>query len=156
MPFALVAAIALVASGVFAYVVSHDDEPSPRLPAPVDRRPDPSPAKIVARGPDPTPPTAPTKLTAPDPTPPDPTPQAPAFTAAVSINATPWAEVRLDGRRLGNTPRRNVTVPAGNHVIELYQPQLNRRARVPLRITTPRRIQVIADLTRDPPAITIR
>jgi hypothetical protein len=74
----------------------------------------------------------------------------------VTINANPWAEVRLDGRRLGTTPRRNVAVPIGNHTLEVSCPPLGRHARVPLRVTTPRRISVFVDLTRDPPSVAIR
>ena len=41
----------------------------------------------------------------------------------LSINATPWAEVFLDGRGLGETPIANVTTRAGTHEIVFRHPQ---------------------------------
>lgn len=41
----------------------------------------------------------------------------------LSINATPWAEVFLDGRDLGETPIANVTTRAGTHEIVFRHPQ---------------------------------
>jgi eukaryotic-like serine/threonine-protein kinase len=40
-------------------------------------------------------------------------------TGTVSVMATPWCEVYLDGRRLGRTPIMRATVPAGRHTILL-------------------------------------
>ncbi len=41
----------------------------------------------------------------------------------LSINATPWAEVTVDGRALGETPIANVTLRAGSHEIVFRHPQ---------------------------------
>ena len=41
----------------------------------------------------------------------------------LSINATPWAEVALDGRVLGETPIANVTARAGSHELVFRHPQ---------------------------------
>jgi hypothetical protein len=41
----------------------------------------------------------------------------------LSINATPWAEVTVDGRALGETPIANVTLRAGSHEIVFKHPQ---------------------------------
>jgi hypothetical protein len=41
----------------------------------------------------------------------------------LSINATPWAEVLLDGRGLGETPIANVTTRAGTHELIFRHPQ---------------------------------
>ncbi len=41
----------------------------------------------------------------------------------LSINATPWAEVTVDGRGLGETPIANVTLRAGSHEIVFKHPQ---------------------------------
>jgi hypothetical protein len=51
--------------------------------------------------------------------------------AAVSINAIPWAEVLVDGTRLGETPLGNVSVTPGPHEFVFRHPQLGER-----RITT--------------------
>jgi len=37
----------------------------------------------------------------------------------LSINSTPWAELSVDGRVIGNTPQLNIRVPAGAHAVEL-------------------------------------
>ena len=39
----------------------------------------------------------------------------------VSINAKPWADVYLRGKKLGTTPIRNVKVPAGRQTFKLKQ-----------------------------------
>jgi hypothetical protein len=41
----------------------------------------------------------------------------------LSINATPWAEVSVDGRALGETPIANVTLRAGSHELVFRNPQ---------------------------------
>jgi len=46
--------------------------------------------------------------------PPDATP-----TVRLFVNASPWGEVHLDGTLLGNTPRANIPVTAGAHVLRV-------------------------------------
>ncbi len=41
----------------------------------------------------------------------------------LSINATPWAEVSVDGRGLGETPIANLTLRAGSHELVFRHPQ---------------------------------
>ncbi len=41
-----------------------------------------------------------------------------AGTATLQLGANPWAEIFVDGKKYGTTPR-NVTVPAGHHTVEL-------------------------------------
>jgi hypothetical protein len=48
----------------------------------------------------------------------------------VSINATPWASVWLDGRSMGVTPLANIKVPIGSHEILWRHPTLGERKRV--------------------------
>jgi hypothetical protein len=45
----------------------------------------------------------------------------------VSINATPWAEVWLNGERLGDTPIANVSKPIGSYEVLLRHPQFGER-----------------------------
>jgi hypothetical protein len=45
----------------------------------------------------------------------------------VSLNATPWAEVWIDGTRIGETPLGNVAVPIGPHEIVFRHPQLGEK-----------------------------
>jgi serine/threonine-protein kinase len=49
--------------------------------------------------------------------------QIPLPEGNLSINATPWAEVTVDGRGLGETPIANVTLRAGSHEIVFKHPQ---------------------------------
>jgi hypothetical protein len=47
--------------------------------------------------------------------------------ASLNVNATPWAEVWVDGRRVGDTPLANVMVAVGAHEITLRHPQLGEK-----------------------------
>lgn len=66
--------------------------------------------------------------------------------SAVNINAHPWAEVWVDGRKAGETPIANLAVLLGTRVFTFKHPQFGER-RVTRTITaTPSAITV--DLTR--------
>jgi hypothetical protein len=45
----------------------------------------------------------------------------------LNINAIPWAEVTIDGTRLGPTPLGNVSLPVGSHEVVFTHPQLGER-----------------------------
>jgi hypothetical protein len=47
--------------------------------------------------------------------------------APVSINAVPWAEVFIDGTRIGETPLGNVQQTLGPHEVLFRHPQLGER-----------------------------
>ena len=51
----------------------------------------------------------------------------PVPTARISVNATPWAEVTIDGAPAGETPLASLSVPIGSHEIEFRHPQLGVR-----------------------------
>jgi hypothetical protein len=60
----------------------------------------------------------------------------------VNLNASPWAEVWLDGVRVGDTPIANLAVPIGAHEIVFRHPQFGEKrhavsvtAGVPVRIS---------------------
>jgi hypothetical protein len=60
----------------------------------------------------------------------------------VNLNASPWAEVFIDGERVGDTPIGNLAVPIGPHEIVFRHPQFGERrhavsvtAGVPVRIS---------------------
>ena len=62
---------------------------------------------------------------------------------SLSINATPWADVSLDGRSVGTTPLANLSVPIGSHEIVFRHPQLGeRRQTVVVKARTPTRVGV--------------
>ena len=63
--------------------------------------------------------------------------------ATLSINARPWAEVFVDGERIGETPIGNLSRPIGRHEIVLRHPELGeRRQSVLLTSKGPSRISV--------------
>jgi hypothetical protein len=48
----------------------------------------------------------------------------------VNLNASPWAELWIDGRRIGETPLANLSVPAGEHEVVFRHPQLGEKRQV--------------------------
>jgi hypothetical protein len=61
----------------------------------------------------------------------------------IAINATPWANVTLDGQDLGETPVGNTTVPIGTHEVVFRHPQLGeQRFTATVTATTPARLSV--------------
>jgi hypothetical protein len=42
----------------------------------------------------------------------------------ISVNAQPWAEVWVDGERVGETPIGNLSVPIGSHSVLFRHPEL--------------------------------
>jgi hypothetical protein len=50
-------------------------------------------------------------------------------TGMLQLNATPWAEVLLDGKSLGETPLGNVSVPIGPHTLVFRHPELGQQSR---------------------------
>jgi hypothetical protein len=63
----------------------------------------------------------------------------------LSINATPWAEVFLDGTRIGETPLAGVLTPIGLHQVEFRHPELGRRT-VPVRVTLQQPARISVDM----------
>ncbi|HSL20472.1 MAG TPA: PEGA domain-containing protein, partial [Vicinamibacterales bacterium] len=68
-------------------------------------------------------------------------------TGILNANAVPWAEVFLDGNRIGETPLANVVVPLGTHELVFRHPQHGER-RVPLTITASAPAQAIVDFIK--------
>ena len=61
----------------------------------------------------------------------------------IAINATPWANVTLDGQDLGETPVGNTAVPIGTHEVVFRHPQLGeQRFTATVTATTPGRLSV--------------
>jgi hypothetical protein len=66
-----------------------------------------------------------------------------APSGTLSINARPWAEVFIDGERVGETPIGNLSRPIGRHEIVLRHPELGeRRQSVVLTTRAPSRVSV--------------
>ena len=66
-----------------------------------------------------------------------------APSGTLHVNATPWASIWIDDRRLGDTPLGNVSLPIGEYEVVFRHPQLGeerRRVTVPAR--TPARVSL--------------
>jgi hypothetical protein len=68
-------------------------------------------------------------------------------TGLANINATPWAEVFVDGNRLGETPLANVSIPLGTRDVVFRHPQFGER-RVTVTITGGAPAQVSIDFSK--------
>jgi len=61
----------------------------------------------------------------------------------IAINATPWANVSLDGQEVGETPVGNTTVPIGTHEVVFRHPQFGeQRITATVTASTPTRLSV--------------
>lgn len=59
------------------------------------------------------------------------------------INATPWAEVWIDGKHAGETPLGNLSVPIGPHEVVFRNPQFGeQRHAVSVKTSSPARLSV--------------
>jgi hypothetical protein len=62
---------------------------------------------------------------------------------SVAINAVPWAEVWMDGNRVGETPIGNLPATIGSHEIVFRNPELGEKLQVvTVTLTTPARLSV--------------
>ena len=67
----------------------------------------------------------------------------------VAVNAVPWAEVWIDGDRIGETPIGNLSLPIGPHEIVFRHPELDElHHAVTVTLNTPARVSV--DLRKKP------
>jgi PEGA domain-containing protein len=61
----------------------------------------------------------------------------------INLNAAPWAEVFIDGRRVGETPIGNLAVAIGPHEVVFRHPQLGeKRQAVSVTLNAPVRVSV--------------
>ena len=61
----------------------------------------------------------------------------------MAINAVPWAEVFVDGTRVGETPIGSIAVPIGTHEVLFRHPDLGeRRLSVTVKMSEPARVGV--------------
>ncbi len=65
---------------------------------------------------------------------------------AVNLNAVPWAEVWIDGKKAGDTPLANLQLPLGNREIIFRHPEFGER-KMMTRITAGAPIAVSIDFT---------
>lgn len=64
---------------------------------------------------------------------------------AMNINALPWAEVFVDGAKIGDTPLANVMQPIGEHEIVFRHPQFGEKRQV-ARLTTRDSLRISVDM----------
>jgi hypothetical protein len=61
----------------------------------------------------------------------------------VNLNATPWAEVWVDGQRVGETPIGNLSMPIGPHEVVFRHPQFGeKRHAISVTLGAPTRVSV--------------
>ena len=61
----------------------------------------------------------------------------------VHLNATPWAEVWVDGQRVGETPIGNLSIPIGPHEVVFRHPQFGeKRHAISVTMSGPTRVSV--------------
>lgn len=63
----------------------------------------------------------------------------------VNLNASPWAELWIDGRRIGETPLANVSVPAGEHEVVFRHPQFGEKRQV-LKVNPGARMRISIEM----------
>jgi hypothetical protein len=64
-----------------------------------------------------------------------------APTGTVALNALPWAEVSIDGNKIGETPIGNLSVPVGAHEVVFRHPELGeKRQTIVVTLKAPARI----------------
>ncbi len=63
----------------------------------------------------------------------------------VNLNASPWAELWIDGRRIGDTPLANLSVPAGEHEVVFRHPELGEKRQV-LRVNPGARLRLSVEM----------
>ena len=62
-------------------------------------------------------------------------------TGSLALNAQPWADVWLDGERIGETPIGNVQVPIGAHRVVFRHPELGEQAHnITVTLSAPARV----------------
>jgi hypothetical protein len=125
---------------------------APLPPAPADpsaRKRAEAPAETaaaVAPAAEPEPPTEPLPRRAAQPV------AAVEGSARLSINAVPWAEVRVDGRMRGTTPVRDLALAGGSHVVVLSCPPLGAEKQLHVELSAGKRARIVVDLTQSPPS----
>lgn len=68
-------------------------------------------------------------------------------TSPVNLNASPWAEVWIDGKRIGETPIAKVLIPLGTREIVFRHPDLGERRLTPtIKVGDP--VAISVDFTR--------
>ncbi|MFK8001349.1 MAG: protein kinase [Polyangiales bacterium] len=128
-----------------------DAEPTPRAEEQPEGQPEDQPDELSEGSADVAPaPMEATPMTAAETTM-QPEPAAPAGNGVVVFASTPWAEVYIDGRRIGVTPMRE-RLARGRHVIRLVNPALGSELRRTIDLDGGETLRLRADFNSNPPA----
>ena len=63
----------------------------------------------------------------------------------VNLTASPWAELWIDGRRIGESPQANLSVAAGEHEVVFRHPELGEKRQV-LRVNPGARLRLRVEM----------
>jgi len=67
----------------------------------------------------------------------------PVPNGTISVNAVPWADVWIDGEKVGETPIGNLSLPVGTHDVLFRHPDLGERHHTAVvTLTQPTRLSV--------------
>jgi len=73
--------------------------------------------------------------------------EPPLPTGAANLNATPWAEVWIDGKKIGETPLGGVPLKIGTHEVQFRHPELGNQTRT-LVVTTGTAARLSVDMKK--------
>jgi len=71
-----------------------------------------------------------------------------AANGTVNLNAVPWAEVIIDGRKLGNTPIKSVSLSPGRHRVSLFNPAQKLRREIVIEVDSKKTETFLIDVRR--------
>ena len=59
---------------------------------------------------------------------------AASATGTLNLDSSPWGEVTIDGKAMGETPLIGVVLPAGSHSVSLTNPDRNLAQKITVTI----------------------
>ncbi|UJR82617.1 serine/threonine-protein kinase [Sandaracinus amylolyticus] len=155
----VVGGLAVAGALVLALAAGTPPEPDPERPLVVEAR-QPEPIAPPPRDPEP--------IAAPiaEPTPPEAQPTTTPITAttddttrargaSIAVSSRDWAEISVDGRRLGTTPIRRASLSPGAHTIVAENAPLGLRASASFRAEPGERLRAVVDFRATPPRISV-
>jgi serine/threonine-protein kinase len=74
----------------------------------------------------------------------------PAGQGYLQVNSRPWAEVIIDGRRVGNTPVVRIALAPGAHFVTLVSPSTGTRRTQRVQIRAGETTRLMVDLQSYP------
>jgi hypothetical protein len=75
-------------------------------------------------------------------------PERSARWATLDVLVAPWARVRIDGEERGQTPLKELRVPVGARLLEIFNPELGKLEKLKLRPRGGEHMVIRRDWTR--------